>query len=150
MRQSLFIFFLLQCLVLGAISAQTPRTIYVFGLANELNDSTVYMTSIQQLDDAQLQKRTGFLLGRALYSSQLKTYVSKLGKIHAVSVVYYSKDKKKLAKKYQKMQREYLGEKSVNLCDLLPNQFSFQSIGKVSDNRVRLNDDAEVSDWEGE
>lgn len=150
MKRLFFLFLLLQWFMLGTTSAQTPRTVFVFGLANELNDSTVYMTSIQQLDDAQLQKHTGFLLGRALYSSQLKTYLSKLGKTHAVCVVYYSKDRKKLEKKYQKMLKEYIGEESVKLNNLLPSQFSFQSIGRISDNRVRLNDDTNTSDFEEE
>lgn len=146
--------FIILVAVLGfcslGVHAQKQRSVYLFGVANQLNDTVVYMTEVQEIPDAQLQKRTGFLLGRAGYSAQLKENLAQQGQAHEVCVVYFSKNRKKIDKKYKKMKSEYERDESTELRHLTSQQFHFTSIGKVSDNRVRLNDPSTAEPEEGE
>ena len=47
---------------------QKQERLYVYGVATSFNDSTVYITEIQQLDSAWVDTKTGFLYSRNNYS----------------------------------------------------------------------------------
>lgn len=54
---------------------QKQERLYVYGVATSFNDSTVYITEIQQLDSAWVDTKTGFLYSRNNYSFQLRDHL---------------------------------------------------------------------------
>lgn len=91
--------------------AQTHGTVYVFGIGDSMKDSTVFFTHVQRVDNANLQKRTGFLLDRADFSQQLKKYfATSLNDKNRLCIIYYFKKEKEAIKKLQKVRSNYLDD----------------------------------------
>lgn len=89
----------------------TKGTVYVFGVGDSMRDSTVYITPIQRIDGANLEKKTKFLLDRPYFSMQLKAHFSNaLNDSHRLCIVYYTTNEKKAKKKQYKVRKDYLEE----------------------------------------
>ena len=118
------------CLSTQAKSKTTK--IYVFGFAASFNDSTVYFTDIQYIDQAQLTGKGNFLAGRNSYSNQLRDYLAGQGMEHRTCIVSYAKKQKDAQKKYDKMMSRYLkGKKGAviyNVKRLDADKFHFQPV----------------------
>lgn len=83
--------------------------VYLFGVSQELTDSVVYITTINEVDSFDLAKRTKFLPFRSEFSLQLNEYMEgTLRKDHQTTCVFFSKSRKKISKKYYKMKKRYL------------------------------------------
>ena len=83
--------------------------VYLFGVSQQLTDSVVYLTFINEVDSFDLAKKTKFLPFRSEFSLQLKEYMEgTLHKDHQTTVVFYSASLKKLSKKYYKIKKRYL------------------------------------------
>ena len=83
--------------------------VYLFGVSQQLTDSVVYLTFINEVDSFDLAKKTKFLPFRSEFSLQLKEYMEgTLHKDHQTTVVFYSASRKKLSKKYYKIKKRYL------------------------------------------
>ena len=83
--------------------------VYLFGVSQELTDSVVYVTFINEVDSFDLAKKTKFLPFRSEFSLQLKEYMQgTMKKDHQTTVVFYSNSRKKLSKKYYKIKKRYL------------------------------------------
>ena len=83
--------------------------VYLFGVRQQLTDSVVYLTFINEVDSFDLAKKTKFLPFRSEFSLQLKEYMEgTLHKDHQTTVVFYSASRKKLSKKYYKIKKRYL------------------------------------------
>lgn len=92
-------------------STQTKATVYVFGVGDSMRDSTVYITSVQCIPQANVQKRTKFLLDRPYFSLQLKNHFSRsLGDPNRLCIIYYFKSEKDALKKMMKARSAYLDE----------------------------------------
>ena len=63
---------------LAVTAKNEPKTTYIFGFAQSFNDSTVYITGVQQLDSAYIQGKGKFLVSRENYSYQLRDYSTPL------------------------------------------------------------------------
>lgn len=85
----------------------TKSDVFMFGLSASFNDSTVYITEIQKIADADFAPKTKFLYNRDGYSRQLKAYVKELGVEHPTCITFYSTDKKKIDKRYAKVKQKY-------------------------------------------
>ena len=84
-------------------------TVYLFGVSQQLTDSVVYITFINEVDSLDLEKRTKFLPFRSEFSLQLKEYMEgTLKKDHQTTCVFYSPSRKKLSKKYYKIKKRFL------------------------------------------
>ena len=57
---------------LTAQAKNEMRKAYVFGFASSFNDSTVYITDIQELDSVWFTSKHHFLVSRENYSYQLR------------------------------------------------------------------------------
>lgn len=100
--------------IANVVLEKTKGTVYVFGVSTDLKSKDVYITDISTIDSLALQAKTGFLPFRTSFSIQLQQYTEgKLGKVNQTVSVYFEKDKKKLRKKLDKVQKFYM-EKSVN------------------------------------
>jgi hypothetical protein len=83
--------------------------VYLFGVCQQLTDSVVYITFINEVDSLDLMKKTKFLPFRSEFSLQLKEYMEgTLKKDHQTPAVFYSTKRKKLSKKYYKIKKRFL------------------------------------------
>ena len=66
-----------------------PKT-YMFGFSASFRDSTVYFTNVQAVDSVWVETKGDMLLGRNVYSYQLKNYMNGLGMPHRTCVVMFA------------------------------------------------------------
>lgn len=93
--------------------ADEPRRVYMYGVSIDFNDSIVYITDVQHLDDILINK-DGSLFNYAYYSLQLKTYLEgTLGEMNQTCAVIYSDKKKKLESRYLKTCKKYQSDKAA-------------------------------------
>ena len=91
-----------------------------------LNDSTVYLTDVQYLDDI-IINTDGSLQNYAGYSMQLKVYLEgTLGNVNQTCAVVYSHKKKKLEKRFIKTKKKFLANKDQVLRQIGTDTFTFQ------------------------
>ena len=101
--------FVIAALLLGWVNSSyakgyKPAKVYVFGFAASFNDSTVYMTDIQQVDAYLVNDRTHFLANREDYSYQLRSYLQDNGLEHyPTCVTMFAENEKQAMKKYVKL-----------------------------------------------
>ncbi|MBO7591620.1 MAG: hypothetical protein J6T05_08505 [Prevotella sp.] len=108
-------YMLLTLLVSVAMGAEAKQVqvphMYMFGFAASFKDSVVYMTEIQDVQKVWYDKKTKFLLGRDIYSSQLQEHFKeKMQMPDRVCVVVFAKSLKKAEKKYLKLRKKYLSD----------------------------------------
>ena len=72
--------------------------VYLFGVSQQLTDSVVYITFINEVDSLDLMKKTKFLPFRSEFSLQLKEYLEgTLKEDHQTACVYFATSRKKLS-----------------------------------------------------
>ena len=108
-------YMLLTLLVSVAMGAEAKQVqvphMYMFGFTASFKDSVVYMTEIQDVQKVWYDKKTKFLLGRDIYSSQLQEHFKeKMQMPDRVCVVVFAKSLKKAEKKYLKLRKKYLSD----------------------------------------
>ncbi len=91
----------------AAAKKQPVPKVYIFGMAATFNDTIVHFTPIQEVDSAWMDTKTDFLLGREVYSYQLRDYLAAQQMPHRTCIVVADTDRKKLEKKYLKMKKLY-------------------------------------------
>lgn len=102
--------------------------VYAFGFSTSFNDTVVYLTTIQLLPDACIQKGTNFLIERDKYSEQFKKHLESKNFGHETSAVFYNKSKKELEKTYIKVRRHQQKKKGIKFIEIPLSDFSFTSI----------------------
>lgn len=109
--------------------------VYLFGVSQELTDSVVYITFINEIDSLDLMKRTKFLPFRSEFSLQLKEYMEgTLKKSHQTTCVFYSNKRKKLSKKYYKVKKRYLDNPYTKIMPIESFQFRHPLDSFVNEN----------------
>lgn len=90
------------------------RGLYAFGYATCLGDSVAYITGIQYLDSATVNKKTGFMEHREYYARQMeKALASQYVGKHYTCALFFSKDKSKLEKQYTDLRKSLNRDKGV-------------------------------------
>ena len=108
------------------VKIEEPRRVYMFGVAENFNDSTVYLTDVQHLDSITITPE-GSLLNHAGYSLQLKVYLEgTLNELNQTCAVIYSDKKKKLDKRFTKTRKRYEADKNKTLIRVGTDAFTFQ------------------------
>ena len=101
--------------------------VYIFGVCQQLTDSVVYITNINEVDSIDLEKKTKFLPFRSEFSLQLKEYMEgRLEKKHQTSCVFYSASRKKLSKKFYKIKKRFLDNTYTRVVMLDSDRFKFR------------------------
>lgn len=113
------------------MSAQSKDEIIVadmhaFGYATSLNDSVVYLTEISPIPVANVDRKTGFLSKRAVYSGQLKEYMAKQGVEHATCAIIFDRNKVKLNKKFVKLMNKLQKKKMYLIKTISTAEFTFK------------------------
>ena len=88
----------------------TPR-MYIFGMAASFNDSTVYFTNVQELNNVWVEKRHKELDVRQLYSMQLRDYLNNQKIQNRTCIVIANEKRSKLEKKFLKLRQLYTQSK---------------------------------------
>lgn len=119
-------FFCLLCGLQLSAFASEPQRVYLFGMATNFNDSTTYLTEVQQLDsliinpDGSLQNHIGYTL-------QLKVYLEgSLNESNQTCAVFYSDKKRKLTRRFSEIQRRHQYQKDKKLVLIDKDAFLFR------------------------
>lgn len=113
---------------LVAMAANKPRTVYMYGFACSLNDSTVYFTEIQRIDSAYIDSKTGFLYGRNNYSYQLRDKLAGIGFADAMCVTSFALTQKEAEKEYLAMRKRYINDSHYTIKYIKKNDFVYLPI----------------------
>lgn len=120
---------LLVCSCLGIQAGKKgkveQRKIYIYGFSVSFTDSVAYLTDVMELDSATILSN-GFLAERQLYSLQLDSYIQEQFKLmNSTNAVFFSKKRKDLDTKREKMERRYKRSSNLSLFYLTADNFSF-------------------------
>ncbi len=102
--------------------------VYIFGFATTLNDSTIYLTDIQQLDSAVVYGKGNFLYSRNNYSYQLHGHMEKIGVPNAMCVTSFATTQKKIEKKYLALRKKYTKKGNYTIKYIEKADFTYQGI----------------------
>jgi len=118
-----------------ANAIEKPTKVYAYGFSASFNDSIVYFTDIMEVDSAWTNSKTKFLYGRDSYSYQLKNYLQGQGVDSPTCIVSYDKSRKKVEKKYLKLQSKYTDKKKGNYVvkHISANDFQFEPVSAADD-----------------
>lgn len=98
----------LMALLLAVTTQAKKQDVFLFGVAASFNDSTVYITDIQEVKQAYIEDtRQKFLVGRNGYSDQLRNHFSQQGQPHRTCTTFWATSRKDLEKKYVKVMQKY-------------------------------------------
>lgn len=117
------------------LAANKPSKLYVYGFSASFNDSTVYLTEVQELDTAWVDEKTEFLYSRDNYSYQLRDYLKAKGVAHPTCITTYAKTRKDVEKKYTKLRKKYAQGNSFDLRYITASEFQYSSI-KPDDSEI--------------
>lgn len=107
---------------------QKQERLYVYGVATSFNDSTVYITEIQQLDSAWVDTKTGFLYSRNNYSFQLRDHLKANGFATPTCVTYSAKTRKEIEKKYVAIKKRYATRGHYNVKYVTKHDFTYSCL----------------------
>lgn len=108
-----------------AMQAKDDGKIYVFGVSTSFNDSIVYLSSVQDLEGASLQKKTGFLEYRSFYSAEFQHFLESKYQGNQTCAIFFATDRNKLEKKYLKLRKRLSKGKPDTLKEISASDFQF-------------------------
>lgn len=113
-----------------AFGINRPTKVYMFGFATSFNDSTVYLTDIQQVDTAWIDTRTDFIYGRQDFSYQFAEHLRSDENPYPTALVIFAEKRKDIEKKYLKLRKRYTTAKKgrFTLKNIDVNTFRFKSV----------------------
>lgn len=112
--------------IMFAVQKKTP--VYICGFASSFNDSTVYFTEIQLLNEAYTDSKTGFLYARDSYSYQLREHLQKNNVAHPTCIVFFAKKGKDIEKKLVALKKRYTTKGSYDVKYLSIDDFAFSPL----------------------
>lgn len=113
---------------LTASAVNKPERVYMYGFAASFNDSTVYFTSLQEIDSVYIDSKTKFLYSRDNYSYQLRDYLSAHGAENYTCTTVFALNRKAAEKKYAKLRKRYTQGGKYTVKDLSKTDFFFVPI----------------------
>ena len=109
----------------------TPK-MYIYGFAASFNDSIIYFTNVQELNNVWVEKKHKELDVRQLYSQQLRDYLKAQGLANRTCIVVAHPKRAKLEKQFLKMKKLYTqskdGKVHYDVRFLGDHDFQFQTI----------------------
>ena len=128
MKIRLFLITALAMVATFSLAGTKCTKLYMYGFAASFNDSTVYLTDIQEVDSAWTDSKTGFLYSRDNYSYQLRDHLKNLGVAHPTCVTVYAKTRKEIEKKYVALKRRYTTKGNYDVKYIASNEFGYYPI----------------------
>lgn len=99
-------------------SNKGEKTIYAFVYGTCFNDSTVYISAIERIANAETESKTGFLVNRSDYANALKKYLDQKYKKPHTCTVFYATKRDKIEKKYVKIRHVANRDKHCKLVEI--------------------------------
>ena len=136
MRFAKYLVLALALFSLGAANEASAKRklmpkVYIYGFSAAFNDSTVYFTDVQEVENVWIDKKTKFLLNRQFYSSQLKAHLaSKQNLPDRTCIVMYGLTRKDAEKKYIKLKKQYTvkAKNKFNVQYINSGEFKFKAV----------------------
>lgn len=135
MTKKLAIFLFLLCVpmcVLGQNSGRRVKyeAVYMFGVAMNFADSTIYMTAVGRVDSVAHDASQGVMMNRYAYSEQLNQYLyAQADKRHETCAVLTASSRAKAEKQYLKIRRRIVRDHGAhNLVEIPANAFFFRPV----------------------
>ena len=100
---------------------------YVYGISLSPKDSTVYFTDVLILQNAKVNKQTGFLVDRNHLSSQLKNHMAAIGEKDRTSAIVFNTKLSSITKDYDKQKARYQKNNYI-VKSVDQTEFRFQNI----------------------
>lgn len=125
--KKIFLTMMLVLIALGAVAKKKPEAtygkgtqkVYLFGVSQQLADSVVYITFINEVDSMALENKTKFLPFRSEFSLQMKEYLEGTLKLnHQTTCVFFSLSRKSISKKYYKIKKRFLDNPDTKIVPL--------------------------------
>ena len=113
----------------------TAPDMYVFGIAFSASDSTVYFTDIKQVQNASVERGTGFLYSRGRYSNQLQQHFKSVTGNNYTAVTCFNQKRTKLEKKYAKIRQKY---QKKNYVVKYTHDFAYNPVPYIESDEVNL------------
>ena len=107
---------------------KTVQKVYIYGFSASFQDSVVYFTDIQELENVSVTNKSSFLYRRDSYSSQLRNYLAEKGDPFRTCIVSYAYDRKHIEKKYLKLKSKYTKKGSFDIRYLKTEEFKFDRV----------------------
>lgn len=131
-KQVILTVLMLCCVGMAHAKDYQQTKVYMFGFAASFNDSTVYFTDVQTVDEAWVYANHGhFLVNRDDYSYQLRNYLQRQGVPTPTCITVYAFDEKEIYKKYMDLRQRYEGKKSKRnylVKDLQGGEFAYRAV----------------------
>lgn len=109
-----------------------PNGGYLFGVAINFTDSTVYISPIQQLAELTYDQKTGFLENRAEYSKQFSDFIADNYYMLATSAVFFAHTHKEITHSYERIMRLYKKNRPEKIKEISLSDFSYKPIIKAA------------------
>lgn len=117
-------------------AAHKKTTLFMFGIATSFNDSTVYITEIQQTE-GWLEEKTGFLYSRDNYSYQLRDNLKAAGVDYPTCVTFFAKKRKDIEKKYVAVKKNFITKRGYSPKFLSASDFSYTVLTPDEDTQYK-------------
>lgn len=107
--------------------------VYMFCISAEFGDSTVYFTSVQEVDSVQLTKKYDLLRYRSYYSGQFHDYLSTaFAADNQTTSVFFDKKRSRMIKRFNKIMKKYETAKGAHVVLVTEDQFKLKSAEDLS------------------
>ncbi len=123
-------FFAAKFLLTLATTAQAKLVqtmVYILGLAASFNDSTSYITDVQEVD-AWINDKGNFLYSRENYSYQLRDFLQSQGFVNPTCITCFALSRKKAEKKYATLLKKNAAKGDANLRYLNAKDFKYAAV----------------------
>lgn len=121
----------------GIYASNKDTKVWLYGFALSFNDSTVYLTDIQQVDSAAIVTRAKFLYSRENYSYQLRDYLKGIGCQNPTCITTFAVKQKDIEKKYINLKKRFSNGK-FTIKHVTPNEFKYLPIPLDQDDSKQL------------
>ncbi len=101
--------------------------VYIFGMAASFNDSTSYITDVQEVD-AWINDKGNFLYSRENYSYQFRDFLQSQGFVNPTCITCFALSRKKAEKKYATLLKKNAAKGDANLRYLNAKDFKYAAV----------------------
>lgn len=113
------------CAALQVSARDRQQSIYMFAYGTSFNDSTIYLSTVEVVENATLEQKTNFLNNRLSYSNAFKQFLDvKYSGIHTTAV-FFNVKREKLEKMYLKIRRNTQKSRTMRLVEVPASDFRF-------------------------
>uniref|UniRef100_UPI00402892EA hypothetical protein n=1 Tax=Alloprevotella sp. TaxID=1872471 RepID=UPI00402892EA len=113
------------CAALQVSARDRQQSIYMFAYGTSFNDSTIYLSTVEVVENATLEQKTNFLNNRLSYSNAFKQFLDvKYSGIHTTAV-FFNVKREKLEKMYLKIRRNAQKSRTMRLVEVPASDFRF-------------------------